>query len=335
MKIRKLHKIQIGAPDSVSILLSGCGGTGSFTALNLARLAASNPQIKFRLWFIDPDHVEEKNIGRQYFCPADVGQPKAATLATRLNLAFGLQITPIIGRFEARLIDACEPAWSPGSQLTLIIGCVDTPTARAEIDAAIRANIDQRGYPGRALWWLDAGNDRWNGQVLLGNSADDRPIFSEFGDCVALPLPSVQEPELVEARPAAAAVDLSCADLVALNVQARTVNYMAASWLDVFVERLLISHDLNIAGVYFNQKTGSARSVPITEGVIRKDSPPGAFVTNGDDEGDYCPDCGTILIYGEDEEADTMIDVVFCPACGWRMPLDEYNDDLAPIRDVG
>ena len=230
--IQKLYKIQVGAPESVSILLVGCGGTGSFTALNLARLAASNPQIRFRLWFIDPDVVEEKNIGRQYFCPADVGQPKAVTLATRLNLAFGLRITPIVGKFDGRMIDACEPAYSPGSRLTLIVGCVDTPTARAEIDQAIRANIDRRGpSAGRSLWWLDSGNDHWNGQVLLGSSADDKPIFSEFGDCVALPLPSVQEPALIEAREVAP-VDLSCADLVALNVQARTVNYMAASWLD-------------------------------------------------------------------------------------------------------
>jgi molybdopterin/thiamine biosynthesis adenylyltransferase len=88
--IKKIRTIQIGEPDSISIILVGCGGTGSFAALNLARLAwAARSGKRFRLTFIDPDVVEEKNIGRQYFCPADVGQPKAWTLARRLGSQIG------------------------------------------------------------------------------------------------------------------------------------------------------------------------------------------------------------------------------------------------------
>jgi len=36
----KRYTLQVGNPEHVEIVLVGCGGTGSFLALHLARLAA-------------------------------------------------------------------------------------------------------------------------------------------------------------------------------------------------------------------------------------------------------------------------------------------------------
>jgi hypothetical protein len=57
------------------------------------------------------------------------------------------------------------------SQAHLIIGCVDNPLGRREIAKTITA------FDGR-IWALDSGNERHNGQVLIGN-----PPTSRNQDC--------------------------------------------------------------------------------------------------------------------------------------------------------
>ena len=125
---------------------------------------------ELRLVFVDPDQVEEKNIGRQNFCPAEIGADKAMSLAYRYSYAFGLEITPVIDRFDDKVLGRfiATARWGQ-SALTLVIGCVDSPAARAGIDEALRHFSLRKG-----LWWLDAGNDESSGQVLIGNSLDGR-----------------------------------------------------------------------------------------------------------------------------------------------------------------
>lgn len=332
MKIRKLHKIQIGDPRSITIILVGCGGTGSFAALNLARLAIANPGYNIRLVFIDPDTVEQKNIGRQYFCPADVGQPKATVLAQRLSMAFGLAITPVVERFDGTMLVRFTQNLFL-DRLTLVIGCVDTPAARRDISAAMEiaaAEFHSRHH----LWWLDAGNDRWAGQILLGSNNTPVPTLTPFGECTDLPWPSIQEPALLADPEPQQTTDqgLSCAELVIAGEQARPINYMMAAWLDVYVERLVIRHDLNLMATYISQRNGTAHSKSIDHGRIVDDKSrsgniyPAGYPANQVDEIERCPACGVgPVIWGTDEIEGTGIeDIVFCPACTWQMLAEEY-----------
>ena len=52
------------------------------------------------------------------------------------------------------------------SRLNLVVGCVDNGAARR----AIAATLDAEPYQAHHAWWLDAGNGRNDGQVLLGNA---------------------------------------------------------------------------------------------------------------------------------------------------------------------
>jgi len=77
------------------IVLVGCGGTGSHTARLIARLLVHLKGLHLAvptLRLVDPDVVEAQNIGRQLFVPAELGLPKAETLARRLSCAFGLAV---------------------------------------------------------------------------------------------------------------------------------------------------------------------------------------------------------------------------------------------------
>lgn len=339
MKIKKSHRLEIGAPNRVSIILVGCGGTGSYAALHLAQLAyaAQAHDIQIKLVFVDPDRVEQKNVARQNFAPSEVGQPKAVTLARRYSLAFGLAIVPVVGKFEPATLRKWkeESRWTE-DRLTVIVGCVDNPAGRRDIRAAIGPALEGNetfDFWQKDLWWLDAGNYHAHGQVLLGNSTSPKPVLSPLGFAYALPFPSVQAPELIAeetAEPDAGEV-LSCAELVERDVQARTINKMMACWIDVFLERLIVSRDLRMMGVELDQRSGNAVSLPITDGVVREvketvklESYPAGYPANDDDVVEMeCPGCGAELIEGHDilDDDEGEVEIVFCNICGFRIGM--------------
>ena len=103
------------------------------------------------LTFLDPDVVELKNVGRQLFSLADLGQPKAVVLARRLNAALGLTLGAVERAIDAG--DTFIPAAPQADTLYLVVGAVDNPAARALIAGAVKQAQGQ-------LWWLDCGNAR-------------------------------------------------------------------------------------------------------------------------------------------------------------------------------
>ncbi|MFN8456960.1 MAG: hypothetical protein U0401_20225 [Anaerolineae bacterium] len=68
----------LGQPDRVAILLAGCGGTGSYCAHILAQLAALalTSGLDLRLYYIDPDLVEEKIRYARTSARPSWGRPK-------------------------------------------------------------------------------------------------------------------------------------------------------------------------------------------------------------------------------------------------------------------
>lgn len=253
------YQVEIGHPKSIHITLVGCGGTGSFLALHLARLAYHvGGRFAVMLTFVDPDVVEHKNIGRQNFCPAEVGRPKARCLMERYNRAFGLGIGAHVGPFEKELV-VKGIQYHPA--LRMVVGAVDNAAARRDIHQVVS------DYEKGSLWWLDGGNHENSGQVLLGNRVDLKaPQISPLGFCEALPSPGVQHPEILEdpVGPVETPATASCADLVLADVQSLMVNQAVAGWMAAYVYRLLLSRDLDTYATYFDLVAGSARSLAIT-----------------------------------------------------------------------
>lgn len=334
LAIQKQYKVNVGRPDRVVILLVGCGGTGSFAAHILAQLAnwAKSNGMDLRLYFVDPDKVEEKNLVRQNFCAAEVGYPKAFTLAWRYTAAFGLTITPVVERFSAELLRRYIPSFSPQGTLTIVIGAVDNVCARRDIAEAITAWLEQHGDSHDRLWWIDSGNERTSGQVLAGNSLAPEPLLSPLGYCIGLPLPHIQEPTLLmdRARPqpaddALASEGLSCADLTLLGEQSAMINRLMATWLGLYLYRLLQSRDLDVMSTFINAQAGVTRSAPITWGrVVKPERPQRAQIpirTAGEEapaEVMVCPNCGGEIIEGQDEWHGVLIAVRFCADCTFR-----------------
>jgi len=144
------------------LVVAGCGGSGSHWIQSIAlmlydmeRKGLQTPAV----YLVDPDRVEEQNIGRQMFIPADLGQPKCEVLARRLNLMYGLDFHTFDTPFEAGM--------ARGE--TLLCGAVDNAAARREMSKS------------NALW-IDAGkplqrraSDRWDEQHSQCGREGSRP----------------------------------------------------------------------------------------------------------------------------------------------------------------
>jgi PRTRC genetic system ThiF family protein len=263
MQIERHYPIMIGNPPRILVILVGCGGTGSFYALHLARIAYHiklTQDIKLDILFVDHDKVEHKNVGRQNFCPAEIGTYKAQTLATRYNRAYGLDIEAWNLPYTFQLFnDQVAPHYNYDQHgFALIVGAVDNHKARLEIHRTVEETRP-------SLWWLDAGNHEHSGQVALGNSVHvDRPQISFMQFCSELPAPSIQEPGLLK-PPLEDLGYLSCADLVTQDTQSLLINQSMAGHLACYTMRLLITRDLDRYATYVDLETGTARSLFITK----------------------------------------------------------------------
>lgn len=240
--------------------LVGCGGTGSYVAESLVRLAYVFKQVgkNVNITFVDPDIVEGKNLGRQRFCQSELGLNKATTLALRYNLTWGLEISAIPDYFDPKLV---KSYWN---DLVIIIGCVDNSAARRSLGKTLENN---RHAEIPRIWYLDAGNNFDSGQILLGshNSLEELTPhldkFKKIGIMGALPSPVLQCPNLIELRPEELGnTHLSCAELANLSAQSLTINQTIASIVTDYLFRLTLTKDLRKFATFLNLKSGSMRS---------------------------------------------------------------------------
>ncbi len=81
------------------------------------------------------------------------------------------------------------------------ISCVDTVEARFELAAILKQMFKQHAYNrDRACYWMDFGNSRYTGQVLLATVRNiEQPATKKFTAVGSLPLPVDEFKELFEA----------------------------------------------------------------------------------------------------------------------------------------
>ena len=217
--------IVLPAYEHKEFYLVGCGGTGSWLAPSLCRIARSLTQQgkNITLIFIDPDLVEPKNVLRQNFCDAEVGLNKAQTLALRYTLSWGIDIEALPDLFNPEIV--ARDYYQREHKLKIIIGCVDNANGRQSI---ARALSQYQSWHTRnvatELWWLDCGNQSHSGQILIGSHLSTEPDVYKFHElgCIKLPAPCLQHPELLEPLPEElSSSNISCAELDLLNTQSK------------------------------------------------------------------------------------------------------------------
>lgn len=263
----------------VEFWLIGAGGTGSFMAMNLARIAfeLKSAGKGANIIIVDPDRVEEGNIPRSNFCFAEIGKNKAETLSGRIAAAWGIEVGFVKEGFTPDLLESKSDDWrgrySDEHKLKILVGCVDNFMARRQMHEAVKIYNEKsyrRDMP--RLWWIDGGNGRDTGQVLIGNRLSGKEIFESARKSPILPFlpaPSLQHPELLEPEnlkqngnhQAALAGRTSCAERIRFKEQSLNINQRVAVEMSEILSELLLAQKLKRFATYFDLESGASRSI--------------------------------------------------------------------------
>jgi PRTRC genetic system ThiF family protein len=183
--------------NPVTVNLIGAGGTGGqvLTALarmNHALIALGHAGLFVRVF--DGDIVNTANLGRQLFTTSEIGLHKSVALINRINRFFGTNWKAETIRYEKQsLVDknlACA---------TITISCVDTVEARYEIAEMLKLLTKNYGGRNHVKYWMDFGNSRTSGQVILSTVQKIKQPTSElYRPVESLPLVTDEFKELLQ-----------------------------------------------------------------------------------------------------------------------------------------
>ena len=248
--------------NTLRFIVVGAGGTGSFVVPAIARLVYELKQQQNKsaeMLIVDPDKVESNNIPRSNFCFAEVGRYKAQTLAERVATAWGIEAGFSCEKFDAE--QHLKSSNSDYRSLTVIVGCVDNYRARREMH---RALDEFRSYgESSRVWWIDGGNGKTSGQVLLGSTTKalkPEQYFTGTSICRAIPSPSLQHPDLLQPEKIEVKSDLSCPERMRLGEQCLNINQRVAVEMAEVLTEMLLTRSLKRFAFYFDLESGASRS---------------------------------------------------------------------------
>ena len=170
--------------NPISVNLIGVGGTGSVLLTALARINYALVELGHAGLMVrafDPDSVEEPNLGRQLFSHHEIRMNKAVALINRVNRFFGTSWK------------AFDCAYGDGMEKTdvlanITVSCVDTVSARQGIAALFDSFSNGKNQRDSSIYWMDFGNSRDSGQVLLSMLGEiKQPESKKFNTVAELP----------------------------------------------------------------------------------------------------------------------------------------------------
>lgn len=168
--------------NPIAVCLIGAGGTGSQVLTGLARMSHSLQQLGhagFQVSLWDDDVITDANRGRQLFAECEVGLSKAAALIARTNRFFGTSWRAIEKSFT---VDTAT------GRSAIYISCVDTAAARFEIAEVLNDLELSTHRTDTPRYWMDFGNGRETGQVILSTIGSiKQPVSERFTPVGSLP----------------------------------------------------------------------------------------------------------------------------------------------------
>jgi PRTRC genetic system ThiF family protein len=239
------------------VIVVGLGGTGCAVARIAARMLYDMRRRQMhspRMVLIDPDRIEEKNVGRQaVFVPAEIGEYKAAAVGRKLNLALGLDIAWI-----PEPVNADKHVDRSGS---LVLSCVDNHVARRELSR----------IPSGSHVAISAGNHSFGGQVCIGSCTDREEMLRHLdgrdGKYTHLPHESLLFPQLLEPEPdePAPVSPQSCSEAIVEGGQSLLINDWMACLMGSYLYALLYSRPITsfVSFVQYGDGMPVTRNIPI------------------------------------------------------------------------
>lgn len=248
----------------VTVSLIGAGGTGSQMLTCLARmhqamLALDYPGLMVTVY--DDDTISPANLGRQLFAAAEIGMNKGVALINRINRFFGTNWKAVSEKFDEDTLTHLPES----GKTNLYISCVDTANARFGIAEILSDYKSERSYRrSRPLYWMDLGNSRDTGQVLLSTIGKlGQPASDNYEAVDNLPFVTETFKSLLQVADTTDNTP-SCSLAEALTKQDLFVNStlanMGASLLwQLFREGIIINR-----GFFMNLQNFRVQPIPVT-----------------------------------------------------------------------
>ena len=235
----------------VKIVMLGAGGTGGHIAPHLYRLLyALDRPVRFII--CDGDIVEQKNLVRQNFTPADLGENKAKVLAERYANVFGME-TEYVPNFienEEALRKLIKPQqWQVGNyynspvikEQIILIGAVDNNKSRQMCHRVF--------YESEELVYIDSGNGEHTGQVVCGIRSGKRTFYRPIGAAYPDVLKDTDK----------FPTELSCAEASVSAPQSIAANITAATIVVDMIYNILTQGESRVRQVTFATKSVNIR----------------------------------------------------------------------------
>lgn len=248
----------------VVVALVGCGGNGSQMLTKLARLNFALCELGhpggLQVLAFDPDTVTQANVGRQLFSPADVGLYKCQVLINRINCYYGVRWEAFPEKYSGEI----QSPLGAGTftQPDLLITCVDTAKGRRDIHGTL-VNTQPYWTP---AYWLDLGNKKSDGQVILGEPPSKLECGTvSSGEWVkgkSKPVPPSRLPMVTEVFPELLDANLqeddapSCSLRDALDKQSLFVNDHITTWAAQLLDTLFRTGQITYHGAFINLDSG-------------------------------------------------------------------------------
>ena len=228
----------------VKIVQLGAGGTGGHIAPHLYRLLYSLDR-PVRYIICDGDVVEEKNLVRQNFTPADLGENKAQVLAERYSAVFGMETeyVPDFVETEDRLTELLTPQrWNAGlyyngryiTEMVILLGAVDNNRSRQLCHTVFKQA---------------RGNGEYTGQVVCGVRRGGKTYYPPIGTVY---------PDVLEETDKFP-TELSCAEVSVSAPQSMAANITAATAVVDMVYNILAVGESTVRKITFSTNTVNVR----------------------------------------------------------------------------
>lgn len=236
----------------VKIVQLGAGGTGGHVAPHLYRLLYSLERPA-RLILCDGDIVEPRNLVRQNFSPADLGENKAKVLAERYASVFGIKTEYVPSYVEdlEELMTLVTPgeweldqnSYRRTPEMVILLGCVDNNRSRQLCHQAF--------YKARDLIYIDSGNGEFSGQVVCGVRRKSFTVFKPVGSV---------HPQMLKEKGNFPS-EMSCAVAAQSDPQSMAANITAATAVVDMVYNILTHGESRVRQTDFSTKTVKMQTI--------------------------------------------------------------------------
>ena len=249
MKVHYTEPYLLNPQHPITVKVVGVGGTGSHI---LAGLAAMDYNLRalghmgLSVIAYDPDDVSITNPGRQKFLPSDISRNKATVLIERINRSYGTHWGSVPAKYDQLAVSS--------RGCNILITCPDKGKTRKEIAGWMNTLNTKKQYEpfDHFFYWLDIGNAKNTGQIVLGSREIAQPT-SQYETVKRLS-------NIVDLYPNLASFDKddqgpSCSSMEALNRQGLYINTLMATFGLDLLWTLLRESRIFSNGLYYNGDT--------------------------------------------------------------------------------